>query len=273
MKKHTLSFIVGLAESAGRLAQKMRAAGGLSIGYKNDKDIVSEADMAVEKLIADGIRERFPSDGIWGEEGGRNGASSDFLWIVDPIDGTTSFVHGQPFYSVSIGLQYRGETIAGVVNAPALGEIFSAEKSSGASLNGKRISVSRRSRLIESVLSTGFACVRAGMERNNLENFCRILPKIRGVRRFGSAAIDLSYVACGRLEGFWEMNLKQYDICAGVLILEEAGGKVSDFDGGARFPEHGLAASNGLIHREMLDNIGLQSVTGSASPLRKKNRG
>lgn len=255
MTNHSIEFIIETAKFAGELARRMRDEKKLSLEYKNDKDIVSEADSAVEKLITDRIQERFPTDGIWGEESGKSNISSDFLWVIDPIDGTTSYVHGQPFYSVSIGLQYKGEAIAGVVFAPDLNEIYSAEKSAGAFLNGRKISVSHRSRLIESVLATGFACIRAGAEKNNLENFCRILPKIRDIRRYGSAAIDLCYVASGKLEGFWEMNLKLYDICAGALILKEAGGTVSDFKGGRSYPEHGLVASNGLIHQELLSNF------------------
>ncbi len=190
-----------------------------------------------------------------GEETGRSKSSSGYLWIIGPIDGTTSYIHGQPFYSVSIGLQRNGETIAGVVNAPELNEIFCAEKGSGAFVNGKKISVSKRAKLIEAVLSTGFACVRAGLKNNNIKNFARILPKIRGIRRYGSAAIDLSYVASGRLEGFWEMNLQEYDICAGALIVEEAGGKISDFRGGRSYPGKGLLASNGLIHKELIKEL------------------
>ncbi|HOK05146.1 MAG TPA: inositol monophosphatase family protein [Victivallales bacterium] len=252
MKNRDITFISEIAKTAGAIAQKMRES-ELTVSYKSEKDLVSEADREVEKFIISEIKKYFPDDGIWGEETGKKNLNSDFQWIIDPIDGTTSYLHNQPFYSVSIGLQYKGESILGVVFAPALNELFYAEKSAGAFLNGKKISVSRREKLIESVLSTGFACVRSNKKNNNIKYFSKILPKIREIRRFGSAAIDLSYTACGRLDGFWELNLQLYDICAGALILLEAGGQITDFSGKKNFPQNGTLATNGLIHDQLIE--------------------
>ena len=145
--------------------------------------------------------------------------------------------------------------MAGVVNAPKLKELYWAEKGKGAFCNNKRIHVSPRDKLLNSVFSTGFACLRADMEENNLPIFNKILPKLRGVRRYGSAAIDLSYVACGRLEGFWELNLKPYDIAAGVLILQEAGGEICDLRGNQNYPEDGVLATNGKVTKEFLMSL------------------
>jgi myo-inositol-1(or 4)-monophosphatase len=263
MKHPPIDFIVDIASAAGALAESMKNE-KLLIDYKNEKDLVSEADRAVESFIVEKIFKKYPEHGIYGEEGGKRNLNSDYLWVIDPIDGTTSYLHGQPFYSVSIGLKYRGEIVAGVVNAPVFREIFSAEKKSGAFLNGRRISVSTRKKLIESVLSTGFTCVRAGLKDNNLKYFSEIVPQIRGIRRYGSAAIDLSYVACGRLEGFWEMNLMDYDICAGVLLVEEAGGEVSDFYGKKNYPQDGLLATNSFIKSELLGRIFDPNASGAS---------
>ncbi|HBC87597.1 MAG TPA: inositol monophosphatase [Lentisphaeria bacterium] len=251
-----INFIKSLSSRSGRLAlAEFAKAGARSISFKNEKDLVTDADRKIEDFIISEIHRKFPGHDIFGEETGKTEKGSEYCWVIDPIDGTTSFVHGQPFFSVSIALQKKGRTIAGAVNAPKLGEIFWAEKGKGAFCNGRRVHVSRRDKLISSVLCTGFACLRANLKDNNLPIFNKILPRLRGVRRYGSAAIDLSYVACGRLEGFWELNLKPYDIAAGVLILEEAGGEVCDLRGKKNYPEDGILATNGRITREFLKAI------------------
>lgn len=248
-----IDFIKNLASDAAQMTLTMFPAMGSSdIEFKNDKDIVTKVDKAVEDFIISTIKAKYPDHNIYAEESGRHLNGSEYCWIIDPIDGTTSFVHGQPFYSVSIALYQNGEPLAGVVAAPKLGEIFWAEKGKGAFMNGERIHVSSRDKLINSVLSTGFACVRAGDQINNLPRFSRVVPKIRGVRRYGSAAMDMAYVACGRLEGFWEMRLNLYDIAAGVLLVKEAGGDVCDFSGNPTFPENGTVATNGIITKELL---------------------
>ena len=251
----TLDFIRVLAEHAGDLALKRRKTlSSKEIEFKNDKDIVTVVDKAVETFIVEELGKAFPGHATYGEEFGKSStnANSEYCWIIDPIDGTTSFVHGQPFYSVSIAMRHKGIPVLAAVCAPALGETFYAERGSGAFVNGDKLKVSHRDKLINSVLSTGFACLRADLKENNLPLFSRIVPKLRGIRRYGSAAIDMAFVAAGRLEGFWEMNLHIYDIAAGELLVTEAGGHVSDFSGGKGFPEKGTLATNGLIDAELM---------------------
>lgn len=216
--------------------------------FKNPKDLVTIIDKKVESFLIQKIKARYPEHDILGEETGRSGESSRFLWIIDPIDGTTSFVHGQPFYAVSIALERQGELIIGAVYAPVLGQLFHGEKGKGAFLNDVPIQVSRTEKPIDAVMATGFACLRAGLKENNLTHFNKIVPQLRDIRRYGSAAIDLCYVACGKLDGFWEMNLNIYDIAAGVLIVREAGGNISDFSNAAHYPEQGIVAANSYLH-------------------------
>lgn len=249
-----IEFIKELAEDAGK--KLLAFSGELAsedLKFKNDRDLVTTYDQQTEDFLVSGILKKFPDHNIFGEETGKTDKSSEYCWIIDPIDGTTSFVHGQPFYSISIALQKNGNTILGLVYAPRLQEMFWAERGQGAFRNGKPVKVSSRNKLIQSVLCTGFACLRAECSENNLERFCRIAPELRGIRRFGSAAVDLSYVACGCLEGFWEMNLQPYDVAAGVIILQEAGGVVTDFEGGDEYPDKGIVATNGLIADELLE--------------------
>jgi len=224
-----------------------------NLRFKNEKDLVSAIDEEVEDFIVGGIKKRFPKHRILGEETGFSGGDSEYCWIIDPIDGTTSFVHGQPFYSISVALQKNSETILGVVYAPRLSDMFCAQKGAGTYLNDKRVTVSQRSKLVNSVLATGFACLRAGKEENNLKYFNEIVPELRGIRRFGSAALDLAFVSCGYLEGFWELDLQLYDIAAGILLVTEAGGTVSDFNGLNCFPQQGTVATNGYTHNELLN--------------------
>ena len=245
------AFLKDIVTEAGRIALEHKSRlGSLQVDRKSDKDLVTAADVAVEKYLVGKIQERYPDHAIVGEESGDH-AGNDYRWIIDPIDGTTSFVHDQPFFSISIALEKAGDTILAAVYAPVLGELFMAEKGKGATLNGNAIHVSSRDRLIDSVLGTGFACVRQNLEHNNLPYFAKVVPAVRGIRRFGSAAIDLSYVACGRMEGFWEMNLKIYDVAAGLLVLAEAGGTVTDFAGGQTNRPFETLASNGKIHNEL----------------------
>ena len=245
-------FLFDIIKQAGQISLEYRARlASMEVTKKSDKDLVSEGDLAVEAYLIDRIKAEYPAHSILGEESGSYGDNA-YRWVIDPIDGTTSFVHGQPYYSVSIALEKDGDMILGAVNAPVLKELFHAEKGQGAFCNGEPIGVSKRDTLIDSVLGTGFACVRSDLEHDNLPYFNKILPKIRGIRRYGSCAIDLSYVACGRLEGFWELNLNLYDMAAGMLILREAGGRVTDFSGDTRDMPGQLVATNGLIHEELL---------------------
>ena len=249
-----ITFIKEIAEEAGQTAlAEMRRINPSGIKAKgSEKDLVTEVDLMVEKRMVSRIKERFPEHDIYGEESGKTSHGSEYCWVIDPIDGTVSYIHQTPFFSISIALQRNGESIAGVVYAPKLGELFWAEKGKGAFLNGDRIGVSGRERLGESLIATGFACIRSGLKENNLRYLNKILPDICDIRRDGSAAIDLAYVACGRYEGFWEMCLNLYDVAAGTLLVNEAGGRITDMSGGCDFPEKGLFASNGLIHEKLM---------------------
>ncbi len=225
------------------------------LAFKSRKDLVTATDKNVEAFITRQIQSRFPAHGILGEESGRSGTTGEFLWIIDPIDGTTSFFHGQPYYAVSIALEKAGETILGGVFAPALGQLFYAQKDKGAFFNDRPIRVSDTRAMENAVMATGFACLRAGLEHNNLVHFNRIVPRLRDIRRCGSAAIDLCYVACGKLDGFWEMNLNVYDVAAGILVVTEAGGTVSDFNGETHFPENGVIAANQHLAPFLVDQL------------------
>ncbi|AQQ70383.1 Inositol-1-monophosphatase [Limihaloglobus sulfuriphilus] len=249
------NFLRKVILDAGEISLDYRQK-GFEVSRKSAKDLVTEADRAVEKFLTKKITEQYPSHGILGEEYGST-KTGEYCWVIDPIDGTSSFVHGHPFYSISIALQRGGETILGAVYAPVLDELFTAEKNAGAFLNCEKIQVSPTSELIDVMAATGFACIRAGLEHNNLKYFNRIIPKIRGIRRCGSAAIDLSYVACGRYDVFWELNLKKYDFAAGALILEEAGGKVTGFDGKPSPTGETLLATNSILHRQFLEMLNL----------------
>lgn len=246
-------FLKQLAIEAGRVSLDYRARlADLAVNRKvHKKDLVTEADVAVEKYLVGQIQSRFPDHAILGEETGSH-SGSQYRWVIDPIDGTSSFVHGHPFYSVSIALEHNGAPLLAAVNAPALGQLFMAEKDSGATCNDNPIRVSTRSDLSECMLATGFACLRENAPENNLPLLVDILPRIRDIRRGGSAAIDLAYVACGILDGYWEMCLKPYDIAAGRLLVTEAGGTVTDFAGGQSGLPGRILATNGLIHPPLL---------------------
>ncbi|MBN1127185.1 MAG: inositol monophosphatase [Sedimentisphaerales bacterium] len=248
-------FLKEIILEAGQMTLDFRVRlGELNVKHKMDKDLVSEADVAVENFLVGLIQKRYPDHAIFGEESGQH-TGGEYRWIIDPIDGTTSFVHGQPYYSISIALEQAGKTILAAVNAPALGELFTARLGYGAYLNGSPIHVSSRTQLSDSVMATGFACIRGHSSFTNLPIFNQLVPILRDVRRYGSAAVDLCYTACGRMEGFWELNLKIYDVAAGALILHEAGGRFSDFSGGTGQLSHEVLGTNGHIHEQVMDVI------------------
>lgn len=228
--------------------------GKLNIEYKSEVDPVTQADKGSQKAIIKIIKGIFPKHGILAEEDGVNEVDKDYCWIIDPLDGTVNFVHGLPMFAVSIGLKYKNEIITGVVYSPIINEVFIAEKSKGAWLNGKKIKVSRIKDNIKALGVTGFPY--SIKENNNkvLKNFENVIVKVQGVRRLGSAALDLAYVACGRFEFFWEQGLKAWDIAAGILLVKEAGGVVSDYYGekDCLFENTMLAANNLKIHKEIL---------------------
>lgn len=195
----------------------------------NESDIVTEADRASEETILRLVSERFPTHSVLSEESGESVREGEFRWVIDPLDGTTNFRCGLPFFSVSIGIEHRGETVAGVVYAPRMNEMFRGVKGCGATLNGDRIGCSSIATLDRAVVATGFPVDKSVTADNNLDNVGRLLPRIRGLRRLGSAAIDICYTAAGFLDGYWEMNLHDWDVAAGLLIAREAGCKSEEF--------------------------------------------
>jgi myo-inositol-1(or 4)-monophosphatase len=224
----------------------------LKVEYKGDADLVTAADRASEVLIRERIRQQWPSHDVLGEEQGLNDQGSDYRWYVDPLDGTTNFAHGFPVFSVSMALEHKGRLIAGVIYDPTRDELFSAEQGRGAHLNGESIRVSQIANLAESLLSTGFPSHKRH-KNPNIHFYHQITLRTHGVRRAGSAALDLCNVACGRFEGFWEFNLNPWDTAAGVLIVQEAGGQVSRMDGAPfELNSKETLASNGLIHEALL---------------------
>jgi myo-inositol-1(or 4)-monophosphatase len=249
----------GIAREAGTLLKDFYEE-GVTAEYKGDVDLVTEADKASEKLIRERLHAAFPTHGVYGEEGTRDALDSEYRWYVDPLDGTTNFAHGFPAFCVVLGLEYRakglkqdedGVLTAGVVYDPLRDEMFVAEKGKGAWLNGRQIHVSKVKTLQESLTATGFPSHKRHLNPNAYFYY-QITLRSHGVRRAGSAALDLAYVACGRLEGFWEFNLNPWDTSAGVLLVTEAGGVVSHFDGGAfTLDSREVLATNGLIQDEM----------------------
>jgi len=249
-----MDFAVELARRAG---QVLREGFGRAhrVEHKGEIDLVTEVDRRSEALIVEEIRHRFPNHAILAEEGGGQGVGGKYRWIVDPLDGTTNFAHGYPCISVCLALEYRGELTLGVVYDPLREELFAAERGGGACLNGRPIRVSALSDLSEALLATGFPydVRRTG---SNLELFARFIRRAQAIRRDGSAALDLAYVACGRFDGFWEMKLKPWDLAAGMLLVSEAGGQVSDFRGEGKILERGeIVAANAVLHVQMLEVI------------------
>lgn len=207
----------------------------LTVETKTPNDFVTEVDRAAEKAIIDVLREAYPGHGILAEESGESGADSEFVWIIDPLDGTTNFIHGFPQYAISIALTKNGVLEHGVVYDPTRNELYTASRGGGAYLNDRRIRVSRRVRLSDALLGTGFPYRTFDHVDAYLAMFRELTQKSAGIRRPGAAALDLAYVAAGRLDGFWEMGLAPWDMAAGVLLIQEAGGLVSDLSGDSNF--------------------------------------
>jgi len=220
----------------------------VKIEYKGDADLVTVADRKSEALILERIRKQFPSHDVMGEEGTRIESGSDYKWYVDPLDGTTNFAHGFPVFCVSLAVEYRGRRVAGVIYDPTRDEMFAAELGKGAFLNGQSIRVSATARLAECLVGTGFPSQKRH-KSPNIYFYHQLTLRTHGVRRAGSAALDLCNVACGRFDGFWEFNLNPWDTAAGVLIAQEAGGRVTNFSGGPfQLDSRETLASNGLVH-------------------------
>ncbi|MBP7865210.1 MAG: inositol monophosphatase [Acidobacteria bacterium] len=245
------------AEAAGKVLMSYFGR-PMEIRKKGLIDLVTEADLAAEKEIVDRLGAAFPGDCFYTEETRRDPAESADLWVIDPLDGTTNFSHGYPFFCVSIALRRRGRETLGVVLAPAFGELFTACRGRGAFLNGNPIRCSSTGSLRESLLVTGFAYDIALHSDGVLRRFRNVLLRSQAVRRDGSAALDLCYVAAGRFDGFWEEHLKPWDTAAARVVAEEAGGRVTTFSGGP-FDIFGkeILASNGRIHGELLDALNI----------------
>lgn len=266
--KKIKALAVRLAADAARLQMK-KFRGSLNIQWKAATDPVTEVDKACEALIVKGIRKTFPTHAIVGEEGGAQGPTQDgapFVWVIDPLDGTVNYSHGLPAFAVSIGVWERGlkpvkgklydpdygTPLIGVVHAPALREVYVAERGKGAFCNGKRIRVSKQAKPLEAVLASGFA-YHARATGENVREWIEVLRRFQAIRRMGSAAIDLAFTASGRFDGFWEYGLKAWDVAAAGLILQEAGGVVSNIHGK---PYHlgkpGIVATNGKLQKPLL---------------------
>jgi len=250
-----------VAESAAREAGEVLIANlgkVKEITFKGKNSLVTEVDKLSEEVIVQRIKRSFPSHDIFAEESGRHSTSSDYVWIIDPLDGTTNYAHAYPFFSISIALEVEGVVRAGLVYDPVKDEMFTAELGQGAFLNGESIRVSCSRKLGESHIVTGFVHDDPAMVEENLRHFGNFIWRARAVRRDGSAALDLCYVACGRFDGFWELGLNPWDTAAGVLILEEAGGGVTNFGGGEySIYVKEILASNNSIHGEMIDVLSL----------------
>lgn len=234
---------------------------GVTTEYKSDVDLVTEADRASEKLIVERLHALFPEHGVYGEEGTRSNIDREYRWYIDPLDGTTNFAHSFPVFCVSMGLERRtpslaasqdGELIAGIVYDPLRDELFTTERGKGAYLNGARIHVSRIADLAEALLATGFPS-RKRHDNPNIHFYQEFTLRSHGVRRAGSAALDLAYTACGRVDAYWEFNLNPWDTSAGALLVLEAGGSVTTFDGGPfRLDSREVLATNSLLRDELL---------------------
>jgi myo-inositol-1(or 4)-monophosphatase len=246
------SYLETALEIAREASALLRDFAGRHIGFelKGEHDLVTAADRASERLIVDRLRANFPSHSIVAEEGGGHEGSSEFRWYVDPLDGTTNFAHGFPVYNVTLALEQAGELVAGVIADPTRNEIFTAERGEGAFLNGRRIQVSKVNRVEDALVATGFPS-RRRHQNVNVHFFYQLSMLSHGVRRPGAAALDLAYVACGRLDLFWEFNLHPWDVAAGILLIHEAGGRCTNMSGAPldlRGPH--ILADNGLVHEE-----------------------
>ncbi len=253
-----LSFVrhaaLAAAHEAGALLMD-RLGNARVVKMKGAIDLVTEADLGAEKIILDRIARAFPDHAILAEEKGAKPGASPYTWIVDPLDGTTNYSHGVPLFAISMALARDTEILFGLVHNPATGELFMAEKGGGAFLNGRPIRVSGQAEISRSLLVTGFPYNLASMMDELMSRFTRCLAAAQGVRRLGSAALDLCFVAAGRFDGFWEQNLHPWDTAAGLIIVEEAGGRVTTFDRKPFTPDKKeILATNGLIH-EMLSSV------------------
>ena len=247
-------FVISLCKEAGKVSLE-RWEGALQITKKGDVDLVTDVDLALQKLIEEAIAGRFPEHTVLGEErwDEKRARQADYVWLIDPLDGTTNYVHGHPTFCVSVALVHGGEGVLGCVYDPLRDELFYATKGGGATLNGVPISVSDTDGLISSLLSTGFPYKRASIGDSNVARLGRVINKIQGVRRSGSLALDLAYVAAGRTDGHWEAHVEPWDIAAGGVLVQEGGGRISGLSTDSWSPfDSDIVATNGKIHEDLI---------------------
>lgn len=255
--------IMNIAIKAARNASKIIVRDldrlyALHVEEKVPNDFVTEVDRKAEQEIIQTIRAAYSQHSILAEESGQQGENEEYLWVIDPLDGTANFIHGIPHFGISIAVKYRGKLEHGVILDPIRQELFYASRGQGAYLNDKRLRVSQRKTLKESLIATGFPFRNPSKLPLYLKSFSAVLPQVSDLRRAGSACLDLAYVAAGRFDGFWEMELNEWDIAAGALLVKEAGGFVSDFKGGETYLTNGeILAANPKIFKSLL-----QTVTG-----------
>lgn len=256
MPVHLLQFAKKMAYDAGKIALKIQEK-GFKIDHKSGPlDLVTDADKACNEFIIKTIENHFPDHSILTEESGSKEKSGEYKWIIDPIDGTTNFARGLPWFAISIAVVHKGQPIIGVVEVPALRQTFYAIKGKGAHLNNKPIHVSKKGKIEECLFATGFPYERAAKFDRSMKLFNEFYKSSLGVRRFGSASIDLCYIAKGSFDGFWEFGLEPWDVAAGKIIVEEAGGVVTNMDGSTFNPKlKNILASNGILHQQMIESI------------------
>jgi myo-inositol-1(or 4)-monophosphatase len=255
-----LEVAIEVAREAGALL-KENFGKAQEVDFKGRINLVTEMDRKSERLIVERLGKAFPGDDVWGEEGSGNRTGADRVWVVDPIDGTTNYAHEYPVFSVSIGLQVAGRMEAGVVYNPLLDDVYAARRGSGATLNGRPRRVTAVDTLERAFLATGFAydVTATDPERNNLGPFGRFLVRAQAVRRAGSASLAIAKVGVGRTDGFWERGLHAWDMAAALVIVEEGGGRITNYGGGAPTLEGGeLVASNGPLHGTMLEVLAMK---------------
>lgn len=249
-----MEFAMETAHAAGKIQKQKYEKHGLAVRKKGLIDLVTEVDVECEKLITDAISKKYPDHAILAEEGTDVKSAGGYAWYIDPLDGTTNYAHGFPFFAPSIALAFKGEAVAGAVYDPMRDEMFSGMKGGGAFLNGSRMSVSNADNMDGALLGTGFPYDLRTNKHNNVDNFNRVVLKCQAIRRAGAAALDLCYVACGRFEGFWEQWLYPWDMAAGALFVTEAGGVVTDMRGlGLDLFGKTICAANKGIHPKLLE--------------------
>lgn len=251
-----LNIAIRAARAAGDvIIRQIDHVQDLPVTKKSRNDFVTEVDKHAEIAIIDTLRNSFPNHAFLAEESGQKG-DSPYLWIIDPLDGTTNYLHGFPQYAVSIALQHKEELVQAVVYDPLRQELFTASSGDGAMLNNRRMRVSKQRTLEGALLGTGFPFKEQDRLDEYLDSFKALFPMTAGIRRAGAASLDLAYVACGRLDGFWELGLKPWDMAAGALLIKEAGGLISDFEGKDKYIEIGdIVAGNPEIHEEILNKL------------------